>query len=82
MAAHSIDTLRSLYDGTQCIVKAKQGTFAPFPVGCGLRHGCPLSTTLFNLYKIRFTYLLQSYQASVYKQLRRRAGDWQPTGVF
>ena len=50
MAAHSIDTLRSLYDGTQCIVKAQQGTFAPFPVGCGLRQGCPLSTTLFNLY--------------------------------
>jgi exonuclease III len=50
MAAHTVNTLRSLYEGTQCIVKAHQGTFAPFPVGCGLRQGCPLSTTLFNLF--------------------------------
>ena len=50
MAAHSISTLRSLYEATQCIVKAHQGTHAPFQVGCGLRQGCPLSTTLFNLF--------------------------------
>jgi hypothetical protein len=50
MAAHSISTLRSLYEATQCIVKAHQGTHTPFQVGCGLRQGCPLSTTLFNLF--------------------------------
>ncbi len=50
MAAHSINTLQSLYEATQCIVKAHHGTHAPFLVECGLRQGCPLSTTLFNLF--------------------------------
>ncbi len=37
--AHSISTLCSLYEDTQCIVKLHHG--------CGLRQGCPLSTNLF-----------------------------------
>jgi hypothetical protein len=47
---HTIKLLKSLYTNNQCIVKCAQGTAQPFLVHCGLRQGCPLSTTLFNLY--------------------------------
>jgi hypothetical protein len=47
---HTIKLLKSLYTNNQCIVKCTQGTAQPFLVHCGLRQGCPLSTTLFNLY--------------------------------
>jgi hypothetical protein len=48
---HTIKLLKSLlYTNNPCIVKCTQGTAQPFLVHCGLRQGCPLSTTLFNLY--------------------------------
>jgi hypothetical protein len=50
MSDRSLGLLRSLYQATQCIAKCDQGTSQPFTVGCGLRQGCPLSTTLFNLF--------------------------------
>ena len=50
LAEHTVSLLESLYDGTECIVKAELGTSQPFAVTCGLRQGCPLSTTLFNLF--------------------------------
>jgi hypothetical protein len=50
LSDHTLSTLRSLYNNTQCIVKSSQGTSQPFAVNCGLRQGCPLSTTLFNLF--------------------------------
>lgn len=50
MSENSVNILRNLYSKTRCMVKCDQGTFAPFDVGIGLRQGCPLSTTLFNLF--------------------------------
>lgn len=50
MSPDSVAVLRSLYEDTQCIVKCERGTHAPFSISMGLRQGCPLSTTLFNLY--------------------------------
>lgn len=50
MSTHSISTLQSLYRSTKCMVKCDNGLAAAFSVGVGLRQGCPLSTTLFNLY--------------------------------
>jgi hypothetical protein len=50
MSDHSINTLKHLYHDTTCIVKCDQGGSARFTVNIGLRQGCPLSTTLFNLY--------------------------------
>jgi hypothetical protein len=50
MSDHSINTLKHLYQDTTCIVKCDQGGSAGFAVRIGLRQGCPLSTTLFNLY--------------------------------
>ncbi len=50
MSDQSISTLKHLYAETRCIVKCEKGTHAPFNIGVGLRQGCPLSTTLFNLY--------------------------------
>ena len=50
MAEHTVALLESLYTSTSCIVKCPQGTAQPFEVHCGLRQGCPLSTTLFNLF--------------------------------
>ncbi len=50
MSDHSINTLKHLYHDTTCIVKFDHGGSACFTVNIGLRQGCPLSTTLFNLY--------------------------------
>jgi len=50
MSEHSVSILRDLYCNTQCVVKCEKGTHTPFAVGVGLRQGCPLSTTLFNLF--------------------------------
>jgi hypothetical protein len=50
MSQHTLGTLRHLYSRCQCITKCKKGTHAAFAVNIGLRQGCPLSTTLFNLY--------------------------------
>jgi hypothetical protein len=50
MSDHSINTLKHLYESTTCLVKCDQGGSASFSVRIGLRQGCPLSTTLFNLY--------------------------------
>ncbi len=50
MLEHSINTLKLLYQSTTCLVKCDQGGSARFSVRIGLRQGCPLSTTLFNLY--------------------------------
>jgi hypothetical protein len=50
MSDHSINTLKHLYQDTTCIVKCDEGGSAGFTVNIGLRQGCPLSTTLFNLY--------------------------------
>jgi hypothetical protein len=50
MSDHSIRTLQCLYHNTACLVKCVNGLASAFSVGIGLRQGCPLSTTLFNLY--------------------------------
>ena len=50
VSQHTIQLLQHLYSDTKCIIKCEQGTSQPFAVYCGLRQGCPLSTTLFNLY--------------------------------
>ena len=50
LTSHSLDLLRSLYTDNQCVVKCGYSYSHPFAVGCGLRQGCPLSTTLFNLF--------------------------------
>ena len=50
VAAHTLATLRDLYRSTTCTVKVDGSCSMPFEVGCGLRQGCPLSTTLFNLF--------------------------------
>jgi hypothetical protein len=50
MSDPSINTLTHLYHSTTCIVKCDQGGSASFSVKIGLRQGCPLSTTLFNMY--------------------------------
>jgi hypothetical protein len=50
VAAHTLRTLRDLYRNTSCTVKVDGRCSLPFEVGCGLRQGCPLSTTLFNLF--------------------------------
>ncbi len=49
VTAHTLQTLRSLYCGTTCTVKVDGCCSIPFGVACGLRQGCPLSTTLFNM---------------------------------
>jgi hypothetical protein len=35
LSDHTLSTLRSLYNNTQCIVKSSQGTSQPFAVNCG-----------------------------------------------
>jgi hypothetical protein len=50
VADHTLKLLKCLYSNNQCIIKCQGGTAQPFGVKCGLRQGCPLSTTLFNLY--------------------------------
>ena len=50
VAAHTLAVLRSLYLDIAGVVKCGGGCSPPFSVRCGLRQGCPLSTTLFNLY--------------------------------
>jgi exonuclease III len=50
LTSHSLGLLRSLYTDNQCVVKCGRSYSHPFAVGCGLRQGCPLSTTLFNLF--------------------------------
>ncbi len=39
-----------IYNNTQCIVKGQYSHSEPFSVTCGVRQGCPLSTTLFNIF--------------------------------
>jgi hypothetical protein len=46
VAAHTLQTLRSLYCGNTCTVKVDGCCSLPFGAACGLRQGCPLSTTL------------------------------------
>jgi hypothetical protein len=50
LSDHTLHTLRHLYHNTQCIVKCNGILSAPFTVDCGVRQGCPLSVTLFNLF--------------------------------
>jgi hypothetical protein len=50
VAEHTLATLRDLYRDTACVVKVDGCCSLPFQVSCGLRQGCPLSTTLFNLF--------------------------------
>jgi hypothetical protein len=50
IADHTLDILRDLYCGTDCVVKGEGCCSLPFGVACGLRLGCPPSTTLFNLF--------------------------------
>ncbi len=50
LSEHSLTLLRSLYHNTKCIVKGQYSLSEPFTVLCGVRQGCPLSTTLFNLF--------------------------------
>jgi hypothetical protein len=50
LSEHSLATLQCLYNNTQCIVKGQYSLSEPFSVTCGVRQGCPLSTTLFNLF--------------------------------
>jgi hypothetical protein len=50
LSEHSLATLQCLYNNTQCIVKGPYSLSEPFSVTCGVRQGCPLSTTLFNLF--------------------------------
>ena len=42
--------LQDLYDGSTASVRANGHTSPPFPVTAGVRQGCPLSPTLFNVY--------------------------------
>jgi hypothetical protein len=50
LSDHTLRTLRHLYHDTQCIIKCNGSLSTPFTVGCGVRQGCPLSVTLFNLF--------------------------------
>jgi hypothetical protein len=50
LSEHSLATLQCLYNNTQCIVKGQYSLSEPFSVTSGVRQGCPLSTTLFNLF--------------------------------
>ena len=50
LSEHSLATLQGLYNNTQCMVKGQFSLSEPFSVLCGVRQGCPLSTTLFNLF--------------------------------
>ena len=50
LSVHTLSTLQCLYHNTQCLVKGQFSLSEPFSVMCGVRQGCPLSTTLFNLF--------------------------------
>ena len=48
--AHLVHLIRNLYDGQQACVRTEQGNSEWFNIGQGVRQGCILSPTLFNLY--------------------------------
>ena len=75
LSDHSLATLRGLYDGTQCIVKCEGGLSEPFEVRCGVRQGCPLSTTLFNLFIHDLHTYLGEHCAGMGVKLRRKVED-------
>ena len=47
---HLTGLLRNLYAGQEAIVRTGHGTTDWFQIGKGVRHGCILSSCLFNLY--------------------------------
>ena len=47
---HLICLLRNLYAGQEATVRTGHGTTDWFPIGKGVRQGCILSPSLFNLY--------------------------------
>ena len=47
---HLTCLLRSLYAGQEATVRTGHGTADWFPIGKGVRQGCILSPSLFNLY--------------------------------
>ena len=47
---HLIKLISNLYDGQQACVRTEKGDSELFNIGQGVRQGCILSPTLFNLY--------------------------------
>jgi hypothetical protein len=47
---HLVRGIAGMYTGLQYQVVAAGSHAAPFPVGIGVKQGCPLSPTLYNLY--------------------------------
>jgi hypothetical protein len=50
IADHTLDTLRDLYRGTDCVVTGEGCCSLPYGIACGLWKDCPLSTTLLNMF--------------------------------
>jgi hypothetical protein len=79
IAEHTLALLRSLYTNNHCTIKCGRSYSLPFEVRCGLRQGCPLSTTLFNLY---IHDLHERIRADCkYTVHKRQGGGEKPMGV-
>ena len=55
-----LEIIKSMYTNDYAVIKLKEGTTSPIEVNQGVRQGCVLSPTLFNLYMSDFTSLLCS----------------------
>lgn len=61
-----LSVLQAIYSDTQCCVRINGKCTPWFPVECGLKQGCLLSTTLFNLYINDLVDLLKVEHAGIH----------------
>lgn len=57
--------LRSLYENVKCAVRVKEHLMSWFKVSSGLKQGCLLSTTMFNIYLTYLSYTLEHINIGV-----------------